>query len=97
MDDSSKNSQRELQCLKQQLDDLTKQMEELGILPKGSRSTKSRVVHSSKVEYEAPYEWSKRSSKKNGNKVQEEFLPYKYKGDNFNKLEIMKQGSKDVI
>src|SRR5687767_9680959 len=94
---SSKNSQRELQCLKQQIDDLAKQMEEFGILPKGSRSTKSRVVHSSKVEYEAPYARSKHSNKKNGKKVQKDFLPSDYKGDSINNLEGVKQGSMDVL
>src|SRR5688572_22156171 len=94
---SSKNSQRELQCLKQQIDDLAKQMEECGILPKGTRSTRSRVVHSSKVEYEAPYARSKHSNEKNGKKVQEDFLPSDYKGDSINNLEGIKQGSMDVL
>jgi hypothetical protein len=83
--------------LKQQIDDLAKQMEECGILPKGSRSTKSRVVHSSKVEYKAPYARSKHSNKKNGKKVQKDFLPSDYKGDSINNLEGVKQGSMDVL
>src|SRR5688572_14398943 len=94
---SSKNSQRELQCLKQQIDDLAKQMEECGILPKGTRSTRSRVVYSSKVEYEAPYARSKHSNKKNGKKVQKDFLASDYKGDSINNLEGVKQGSMDVL
>src|SRR5688572_20268695 len=56
---SSMSSQRGLQRLEQQIDDLTEQMEEFGILPKGSRRAGSH--------------------------------------DYINKLERMKQGSKDVV
>src|SRR5688572_3026379 len=84
------NSPSELKRLEQQINDLTKQMEVFGIIQKGgSRSACSRKVYPYEVEYEASYEWSKRSSKKNGYNVQEEFLPFNHKRDNINKLERM--------